>query len=113
MGVVQTIVTFHFSRGGGVYSYLDMTSTRTVPTWGGSSTSSQIATCVFLVFLLISTYFVGQQMRAARKERKLTIWLNWPNAITLVSVIWGWATIASVVFKTTKLQQLNNLLEEL
>jgi hypothetical protein len=107
--IIQVTVEFQFSRGGGVFTFLDMHSFST-SLWG-SGWNAMTFSSLFVVCLIISTISVFQQARTAKKERDWKFMINGANGITLFSVILGWLSIALYVIKMNRLASMEEAVQ--
>ncbi|CAK0886939.1 unnamed protein product [Prorocentrum cordatum] len=108
--IVQVKVSLEFSRGGGVFTFLDMTSFST--SFWGSGSNGVIFAGFFFGSLIISTWSLRHQFLQFKDDRDWKILVNGANGVTLLSVIFGWITIAMYIVKLQRLDAVKDAINK-
>jgi hypothetical protein len=108
--IVQVKVSFQFSRGGGVFTFLDMTSFST--SFWGSGSNGQVFAALFFGSLIISTWSLRHQFLQFKDDRDWKILVNGANGVTLLSVIFGWITIIMYIVKAQRLASVEDAINK-
>jgi hypothetical protein len=106
--IVQVKIDLQFSRGGGVFTYLDMNSFST--SFWGSNSNSIVFAGLFIGSLIISTWSLRHQFLQFKLDRDIKILVNGANGVTLISVIFGWITIVLYIVKYQRLASVSDAL---